>query len=41
LSSLLIEGVDVAESVLLVRARTATAEAVFPRCESTSRRVHA
>jgi transposase len=41
LSSLLIEGVDVAESVLRVRVRTATSEAICPWCERASRRVHA
>jgi transposase len=41
LSSLLIEGVDDAETVLRVRVRTTTPEAICPQCGSTSRRVHA
>jgi transposase len=41
LSSLLIEGVDDAETVLRVRVRATTPEVRCPRCGSTSRRVHA
>jgi transposase len=43
LSSLLIEGVEEAETenAVRVRVRTSTPEAVCPRCGGVSRRVHA
>jgi transposase len=41
LSSLVIEGVDDAETALRVRVRTTTPEAACPRCGGASRRVHA
>jgi transposase len=40
-SSLVIEGVEDAETVLRVCVRTTTPEAICPRCGGVSRRVHA